>query len=123
MGCAPQPGALDRIVRIDRDLISGSGLDHLEAVLHLPLAVVVFHARFARLVCAIVIGGDDPACIRDMAGLYRMHAERLAILHRILGLRFVVGDTAAGFVVADQLDLFLLAAYAVTPSVKLDSCP
>jgi hypothetical protein len=110
-------------VRIDHDLISDSGLDHLEAVLHLPLAVVVFHARFARLVCAIVIGGDDPACIRDMAGLYRMHAERLgktsshppaALRSWRYGRRFRCGRSAGPF---------LLAAYAVTPSVKLDSCP
>src|SRR3546814_14544869 len=50
---------------------------------------------------------DDPARVGDIAGLDRADAEPAIKLHRIVELRLIHRDIAAGFVMADQLDALL----------------
>src|SRR3546814_10453762 len=64
----------------------------------LPLAVMPFHrgrpGRVARR--------DDASGVGDIAGLHRLDAKLSIKLHRIVELRLVNRDIAAGFMMADQ---------------------
>jgi hypothetical protein len=71
-------------------------------MLHLPLSVVILHASLAWFIA----GGDDSTHIGDIAGLDGVHPHCGIEFHRIIKLRLVVGDVAAGFVVTDQSDAF-----------------
>ena len=91
-------------MRVDGDAVFRRGLDDLQVVLHLALAVVPFeHFRSAWL-GDVGVAGDDPAGIGDVASLDHVDAERGVHLHRVFELRLVDLDIAAGLVMADEVD-------------------
>jgi hypothetical protein len=78
-------------------------------MLHLTLAIVIFHADIVGAQVRPIAGRLHPARVGHIAGLDHMHAKPAVELHRIVKLGFVIGDVAAGFVMADQLDMLLAA--------------
>ena len=93
---------LDRLVRVYRDMMPRSNLDHILIVVHHALAIMPGHEGRAGLSTKPRAIGNDAACIGDVAGLYHVHAQLLVQRHRIVKLAFVIRDIAAGFVVPDQ---------------------
>src|SRR3546814_14996619 len=71
--CAAEPGVLDRLMGIDRDVMPRGNFDNFQMMLDLPLAIVPFHRgrpwRRARR--------DDAARVGDIAGLHRLDAQLL----------------------------------------------
>ncbi len=99
---AAQARVLDRLMRVDGDLVSGSGLGHELFVPHAILAGKPFVAHgtvFERTL--------DRAVVTHIAGLDRSDALRGVERERIFELTLVVLDCAGSLMMSDQSDSVL----------------
>ena len=97
-----QSGVLHRFVRIDRNPVCGRGFDDAQVMVHLFLPVVP-DENFIT----IGIARNNPASVRDIAGLHRVDAEFAIKRHRVIKLALVDIDIATRFVMADDAHALL----------------
>ena len=89
-------------MRIDRNPVCGRGFDDAQVMVHLFLPVVPDEDFIT-----IGIARNNPASVRDIAGLHRVDAEFAIKRHRVIKLALVDIDIATRFVMADDAHALL----------------
>jgi hypothetical protein len=85
---------------VDRDVVLGGDLSHMQVVAHHVLAG-------EPLLLTVLV--EDRAAVADVARLDLRDADTLVELHGVFQLGLVVDHRPGRLVVADQLDALLLA--------------
>ena len=111
---AAQAGILDRLVRIDADMVPRRRLEHAHMVAHHELAVMPFMAPDAGTVTA-----HNIAAIGDIAGFDLAHAHFFIEREGIFHLALVIVDIARRFLMADQAHALFAAVIRDRLEIKI----